>query len=272
MGLVQAVVIGVTQGIFEWLPVSSEAVLTLVMTNFFHQSVNQALNGAIWLHTGTMLAALAYFRKDYLDLLKDIWVKTRNLEIKDIESYIKPDSTEENLIQFLVVSTFFTGLVGGPLYLFGLKEIHSETIFYMITAAALFLTGFLRLYQGSTEREVDEVNWKDSVFVGFLQGFSIIPGISRSGTTTFGLLLDNFDAKTAFKLSFLMSVPAVLIGNIGVELFSDFTVSAELLLAALVAFIVGYLTIETILDIADRAEIAWICFGLGILALAPLLL
>ncbi|MFB6100688.1 MAG: undecaprenyl-diphosphate phosphatase [Candidatus Nanohalobium sp.] len=272
MNIVEAVIIGIVQGVAEWLPVSSEAVITLILTALGSEP-GQALNASIFLHTGTMVAAFIYFRKEYFEIIRYVLEKLRAPR-KTLENPEKIlEERNGKLAVFLAVSTVLTGLVGGAIYFLGLKTaVENPTIFYILMSAALFLTGLLRLYSRSESREYSSVNLKDSIFVGFLQGFSIIPGVSRSGTTAFGFLFRDFDARDAFHLSFLMSVPAVAAGSIGLELFTEFSFQPMYLVSAAVAGVVGYLTIDAVLEIADRAEIAWVCFGLGLLALVPALI
>lgn len=261
MSSLQALVLGLVQGVTEWLPVSSEAVLTLVMTQLFGKGAVSSVNAAIWLHTGTMLAALVYFRQEF-------WKVGMHFLRKREESF---DGSENAVIgKFLIASTFVTGLIGGTIYLLGLEKVAAyPRVFSGLMAAALFVTGLLRMYSSEDIHELVDVGLEDSVLVGFLQGFSILPGVSRSGITSFGFLLRDYDAQDAFRLSFLMSVPAVFAANVGLNLFSDFAVSPSMFLASAVAFLVGYLTIGSVLEIADRAEIAYVCFILGLLALLP---
>lgn len=273
MNILEAVIVGIVQGVTEWLPVSSEAVITLILTQVLGTDPGQALNASIFLHTGTMIAAFVYFREEYFEIIEYCFNKLRSPE----EVLENPGSLMEEkkgrLTLFLAFSTAVTGLIGGLIYFTGIKAaVQNPQIFYILMSAALFITGFLRLYRNSNSREYSTVNLKDTLFVGFLQGFSIIPGVSRSGTTAFGFLFRDFDAKSAFHLSFLMSVPAVAAGSIGLELFTEFSFQSMYLVSAAIAGLVGYLTIDAVLEVADRAEIAWICFGLGALALIPVLL
>ena len=273
MNLIEALLIGIIQGVTEWLPVSSEAVITLVLTQVLGTGPGQALNASIFLHTGTMVAAFVYFREEYLEIIKYAVGKIQKPEktLNNPEEIL--DEKKGRITLFIIVSTVLTGIVGGAVYFIGIKTaVRNPQIFYILMSAALFLTGVLRIYRKSESRNYNAVTLKDSAFVGILQGFSIIPGVSRSGTTAFGLLFREFDAKSAFHLSFLMSVPAVAAGSIGLELFTEFTFQSAYLISAGVAGIVGYMTIDTVLKVADRAEIAWICFALGIMALIPILI
>lgn len=262
--MLQAVVLGIVQGVTEWLPISSEAVITLLMTRIFDQGAITSVNSAIWLHTGTMMAAILYFRKDFWDIGMH-FLKKREKAFDGSENAVTG--------KFLIASTLATGLVGGTIYFLGLEKAASyPRLFSGLMAVALFVTGGLRLYSSEELKDFFDIDIQDSLLVGLLQGFSILPGISRSGITSFGFLFRDYRAQDAFHLSFLMSVPAVLAANVGLNLFSGFTVGPSMIVASAVSFVVGYLTIGSVLKIADRGEIAYICFILGLLALLPVLI
>jgi undecaprenyl-diphosphatase len=263
----QAVILGALQGIFEWLPVSSEAVVTLTMTRLFGSGVLESVNAAIWIHTGTMLAATIYFRDEILGLVDISW-KNRH----DPRRVLR-DSSETSVMRFLFFSTLVTGVLGGTIYFTGLERlVGNPGLFSAITGVALFLTGFARLYSSEDSRVFTDVSDLDSALIGVLQGLSILPGISRSGSTVFGFFLRDFNGEDAFRLSFLMSIPAVLAANVGIKLFSGFSVSMELLLASATSFVVGYAAIGTVLKFAERTEVSIICFVLGALSFVPLVL
>lgn len=222
MDIIQIILLGTIQGVFEWLPVSSEGFVTLTMTQLFGENALKSVNIAIWLHLGTMFSALLYFRRD----VKKILLGLPNY----FRSFGNESSESSGVISFLIIVTLLTSIIGGFLYIFGIKELATRPkIFTGLMGTALLLTGFIRFYSSSETRTKKDVNWKDSVFVGILQSFSIIPGVSRSGSTVFGLFYRRFNGKDAFKLSFLLSIPAVLIANVGIELFSGFSFSIGLL-------------------------------------------
>ncbi|MFP4045587.1 MAG: undecaprenyl-diphosphate phosphatase [Candidatus Aenigmatarchaeota archaeon] len=264
MEFLQAAIIGFLQGIFEWLPVSSEGVVTLAMTNIFGESALASVNVAIWLHLGTLFAALLYFRDDFKQIvlgLPDYFTRSKY-----------QDSEERKLISFLIVTTLITGIIGGVIYLYGLQEIAQyPKLFTGLMGLALLGTGLLRFYSGG-ERSSKTLGHKDSILTGIMQSLSVLPGVSRSGSTVFALFYRKFEAKEAFRLSFLLSVPAVLIANIGIQLFSEIQISTGLVFAALVSFLVGYFTIDLILKIAERTEVAYLCFALAILTFLSLLI
>jgi undecaprenyl-diphosphatase len=266
MDVVQAIILGIVQGIAEWLPVSSEAVITLVMTRVYGSGVTESVNTAIWLHTGTMVAALVYFRHRFTALLR--------VAYDQAATGTMPTQRTDNgrLLLFLVIATAITAVVGGGLYFIGIETIADyPDMFSGVMAAALFLTGLLRRYTTAAERTMGAVNHTDSALVGVLQGLAVVPGISRSGSTVFGLLYRDFTTEDAFVLSFLLSVPAVFIANIGINLFTGFALSPPLLVAALTAFVAGYAAIDVVLAIADRAGIAYVCFALAAISLLPVI-
>ncbi len=267
MELVNAVLLGVLQGIFEWLPVSSEAVTTLVMTQFLGQEPINAVNTAIYLHSGTMLAALLYFRGDFLEMFRRIPGYVR--ETVDQPSKLK----QPGLMNFLVVSTFVSSALGGTLYVFGTGSLPSNPdIFAGLVGVALLATGLMKLLGEGAGRAYRDADLNDSLLVGALQGLAIIPGISRSGSTIFGLFYRDFSSDDAFKLSFLMSVPAIFIAQIGLNLFSGFTVNAEMIIAAASAFLAGYVSIGAVLEVARRIEVGYIAVVLALLSFLPLLI
>jgi len=257
VNLTEAVLLGVIQGIFEWLPVSSEAVIALVLT-YLGKSPAASVNSAVFLHLGTAFAATVYFRSEYIEVLDTV------------RDYLSSGlSTEYSLTDFLAISTIVTGVTGFLGYVFLLQLVpDSPSVFTAIVGLFLLLTGLMQLYTGSESRKSEDSTRTDSLFTGLLQGISVVPGISRSGSTVFGLLYRGFDPEEAFRLSFLMSVPAVLGANVFLNI-KGFNPTPELVLASGVSALVGYASIETVLRLAEKFEVAYICFflaGLSFLA------
>jgi len=268
MDPVTALLAGLLQGIFEWLPVSSEGVITLFLTQIGGQGAIRSVNIAIWLHLGTMLAALIYFRQDFSSIIKQVPVYLRQA----VKGQLFTDKNA-SLTSFILLATLITAALGGAIYVsIAIYLANYPRLFTLLMALALLATGFLRYYRPTASKREGEIGLIDATSLGLFQALSVIPGVSRSGITVFGLFLRDFDAKSAFKLSFLLSVPAVLIANIGLGFLSGWQFSVELLLAGLVSFVVGYLTISLLLEVADRLEVAYLCFILAALALLSSLL
>ena len=273
----EAVVLGTIQGIAEWLPVSSEGMTSLVLINLFGKSLSEAIPIAIWLHMGTLLAALVYFRNDVILITKRLpgyfsgIISRKGKE--GIPGSGHAGAAEDSLISFLIISTFLTGIIGLPIMLFITEE--AEISGEAATAAVglfLILTGiFQRLWAGVKNAEKVPGS-QDALFTGMAQGCAAFPGISRSGITVAALLFRKFDSEKALKLSFLMSIPAVLASEIGIGIMGLLVVDLHSLLAVFFSFVFGLLTIGGLLKVARKVDFSYFCMILGFLSIMPLFL
>jgi undecaprenyl-diphosphatase len=273
----EAVVLGTIQGIAEWLPVSSEGMTSLVLINFFGKSLAEAIPIAVWLHLGTLLAALVYFKDDVILITKRLpeyfmRVVSRK-KMQEIPNSEPARYGEDRLISFLIISTFLTGAIGLPimLYITEKTEISGEGA----TAAVgvfLILTGLFQRLSAGAKNPKKEPGMQDALFTGIAQGFAAFPGISRSGITVAALLFRKFDSEKALKLSFLMSIPAVLASEIGIGIMGLLVVDLNSLLAVIFSFIFGLLTINILLKVARKIDFSYFCMILGFMSVLPLFL
>ena len=247
--VIAAVITGILQGILEWLPVSSEGNLVILLSQLFGYSVEETLNTAIFLHLGTGVAALIYFREQVFGILTM--------------------SSPENKDMFykLFAMTMLTGLVGFPIFMFLNISVALGESLLALTGIALIITGLLQREAKKSRKEGAELSWSLSIILGIAQGLAIIPGLSRSGLTTSIMLFRDFDGEEAFRTSFLMSIPASFAAAFGLILVKGFQPNQYSALAALVAGIIGYLTIGRLLVLAKRISFWKICIGLGALAI-----
>lgn len=263
MDLTDAIILGIIQGFFEWLPVSSEGMTSLYLTMNNH-SLKEAIPISIWLHTGTLLAATLYFRKD----LKAI--------LKNIPTYLKKSSKKtetDATTTFLIISTITTGIIGFPILLYSLDKLDFKgTEATAFIGILLILTGLLQRKTEKKEKKEKNITIKDSILIGILQGFSAMPGLSRSGLTTSGLLLRKYDSKKALRLSFLMSIPTIFIAEIGLNLMEIITIDTNSIIAITISFITGYMTIGILINFAQKISFSRFCILLGILSLLPFIL
>jgi len=244
MDLFQAVILGISQGIFEWLPVSSQGQVAALSVALFGIPADEALGYAIFLHIGTLLAAALYFRKELSEMLKGENKKLRN---------------------FILIAVLATGITALPAYIF-LKSIPlTGFVLLILIAILLFVTGYLQNVQSKNTNP--EMAKKNSVILGLAQGFSVLPGISRSGVTTAVLLLEGFTPEKAFRISFLLSVPSVLIGEMAFSVLEPITFDFSAIVALLFAFVFGYLSIDVLIKLAHRVNFSVFCYGFGVLYL-----
>jgi len=260
---VLAIVAGVVQGIVEWLPVSSQGNLSIVLTGLGSEP-ETALQLALFLQLGTTLSSTIYYRSDVREALRaaPAW---RPAEAFD-------DRTAE--LSFVGIATILTGLVGVPLYVLAVDAVSdvAGAVFVAGIGALLVATGVLQLVSQRLGLATKaDPSLGDAVLVGALQGFSVLPGVSRSGVTTSALLFRSHDAPSAFRLSFLCSIPAGVGAGVITVLGAGGVPGIPLpvaVLALATSAVVGYASIDALLRIVDRIPFWAVCFGLGGLAIA----
>ena len=250
--MVESIVLGIIQGIAEWLPISSEGLLILAKVRFFGGGdVKELINYAMFLHLGTFFAALIYFRKAILLLIKALFkYRTAKVEVR-------------KLLNFYILATAISGAVGLAI-LMGIRQIDGDSLLLtgrgivLLISTMLLITAFLQLGRKKEGgyRKIANLEKKDSLILGVAQGLSIVPGLSRSGLTVSAFLLRKFDDAAALKMSFLMSLPVILGGNIYLN-FNQSFLTIESLIGLALSFIVGIFTIHILLKIAKKLNFGW---------------
>ncbi len=241
--LTELAILSIIQGITEWLPISSEGVSVFVLVKFFNLSLAEAVSYAIYLHLGIMLAVILKFRSEFYRILS---------------------FSDRHLIKIIVVSAVFTAVTGIPMLQF-LKGFQSGFEVTLFIGFMLVITGIVLGLPKTGLRRLSEIGFLDMAIVGFFQGFAILPGISRSGTTISVLLLRKIDKEDALKMSFLISVPAVL-GAVLLELLNgNVELSAMGTITIPLTLFTGYLTMDVLLRIAKNLNFSIFCIGLGLL-------
>ncbi|MFA5249331.1 MAG: undecaprenyl-diphosphate phosphatase [Candidatus Paceibacterota bacterium] len=238
--MIQYIILGILQGIFEWLPISSEGVVSLV-SNLFDLGVN-AVDFSLFLHLGTLLAVGIYFWKDFVDLL-----------------FMK----DKKFFQFFVLTTVISLAIGLPVYKFA-RELNIGNGLLILMGFALIATAFFQK-QGKKFNLSDN---KLAAIVGVLQGFSAIPGLSRSGSTIFGLSLKETDPQKVLKTSFMLSAPVVFASSAYLFLFGDKVLFSQgALVSVLFSFIVGIATLKILVDWSKKMNFFWFALIFGLLCL-----
>jgi len=264
--------LGVIQGITEWLPISSSAVITLIMTNFLGiTDIEVILRSALFLHLGTFFAALIYFRKDVKDLFRTFFkYKNSTLESKKI-------------LNFIILTTFISGTIGLiilkllPWLFNNVLIIQNEfelvgKVISLFVAILLLVTGTIqiKIKKGGGLKTKSDIKGSDTLLAGFAQGIAALPGISRSGMTLSALLLKKFDDTSALRLSFLMSLPVVLIGNIFLNI-NQIIFTPVAIAGVLASFVFGLLTIHTLMKVSKKVNFGWFVIFFGLLMLVGIL-
>jgi len=244
MESLQAIILGLVQGLGEFLPISSTAHLILVPYFFGWQDPGLAFDVA--LHLGTLIAVIGFFWKDWLNIFRVAF------ENKSKIQFDQKNDFNEKTLWFLVLATI-PGVLAGYFL-----EARAETIFRspLIIAGTLFLLGLI-LYLADKylqhRKNIKQVNWKDAIVIGLSQAVAIIPGVSRSGATiTAGLFL-GLSRSSAARFSFLLSTPIILGATIFKlpELLRN-GINWPIILGVLVSAISGYLAIKYLLLLIEK--------------------
>ena len=255
MDPIKALVLGLLQGVLEWLPVSSQGNLVLLAITLLGLEPSYALSFSVYLHVGTGLAALVYFRREVARIV------------------MRGSEDDRRLFQFLFIATLLTGVVGFPIFAFvELASLYGEVLL-ALTGVALLVTGLMQ--RGREGRDLpppNDLELKDGILMGVVQGLAVIPGLSRSGVTTTALLVKGFTGKEAFRLSFLMSIPASFAAAAGLALTEGIPpIDAGILTALAASFIAALLSIDLLLKLARRTRFWKLCIALGLIALVAVL-
>lgn len=260
MNFIQAILMGIVQGLSEFLPISSSAHLVFT-SNFYKviknipivQSSNEEVFFDIMVHLGTLIAVLIFFRKDVLNILKAMWhaIKTKNW-----------DDKEAKLGLFIMAGTIITVMLALPINEIAEKLVYTPSIVGIL----LFITGFTLLYSEykskKLEEKKEEVSLKTSILIGLAQGLAALPGFSRSGWTIATGLFCGLDRVTAARYSFLLSIPIILGASmvyplIKIDIHEAIQYNWSAIIAGtVVSAIVGYLCIKYFMKFISRFSLA----------------
>jgi len=257
----QAIALGIIQGLSEFLPISSSAHLTLAPWLFGWEDPGLAFDVA--LHFGTLLAVLWYFRMEWLGLIRAAY---------GIVTTGRVETPEKRRVVYLIIATI-PGAIGGLLL-----QSKAESAFRspQLIAIALIVLGILlwvidrRVDQG---RILGEMRWADSLLIGLSQVIALIPGVSRSGSTITTARGLRFDRESAAEFSFLMSMPIIAAAVVleGPKALQHGGLSNELISGVAASAISGWLAISILMRYVSRHSygvfaVYRIILGLAILA------
>lgn len=276
MSLLSSLLLGLIQGISEFLPISSSGHLSIAQNLLNLQAVGKEhLFFDVLLHLGTLAAVFVAYWQDVVDMVREFFSAIGDLIHHRTSPHTPP---ARRLLLMVIVATL-------PLFIILPIKDAIESLYYntAFIGAALLVTGFLlffsdRVKKGRKTEKTATV--LDALIVGLAQVVATCPGISRSGTTICTGLFLGFDRKYAVRFSFLMSIPAVLGANLldladAVHKGVDMTQLPVYLVGILAAAISGYLCIRLIRVIADRGKFGWFayyCWAVGGLTLIATIL
>jgi len=259
VNLFYAIILGLVQGVSEWLPISSKTQVIFASTLLFSLPLGVAYAFGLFMEIGSLGSAITYFRRDIWSLLHD-----------------------RLLLRYLAIVTVTTGIVGVPLFYITDKILSTSPynvgIPMIILGLVLLAIGFYIRYSRSKPptNSLAQLRVKHYLLIGIAQGIAALPGVSRSGMTVSTMLLLGVKPDQAFRLSYLAYIPASL-GAFGVSiLLSRDQVQTAIqsveplgiLVAIITAAAIGVLVIGSLLRFAKRNNIWLVDMVLGIIALA----
>lgn len=259
MSFIEAIVLGIVQGLTEFLPVSSSGHLELTKTILGDSSVpEESLLMTVVLHAATALSTIVIFRKDISELLRGLFKFKNNEEFKyslKIVLSMFPAAAVGVLLEDEIEQLF-----GGQILLVGLM--------LLVTGTLLFLADRAK----STDRKVSNQN---AIMIGIAQAIAILPGISRSGATISTSVLLGIDRQKAARFSFLMVVPLIL-GKMGKDILSGDLMAANteasLLIAGFIAaFVAGLIACQWMIRLVKRSQLKYFSYYCYIVGLAAII-
>lgn len=268
MGYIEAIVLGLVQGLSEFLPISSSGHLALLQS-LFEINEDKVIFFAVLLHIGTLVSIFVVYHKDIYALIKELF-----LLFKDIFTG-KGLRIEERPIRklgiMIIVSSIPTAIMGL------LFSDYIDKIFGSLTVIAIcwIITGFILLFSEklkNNKKEIEGMKYRNAIFIGICQGLAIMPGISRSGSTIVGSLVTGLKREFAVEFAFLISIPAIL-GSAILEFPKAIKAGIEpstigpMIVGFLVAAISGYFAITTMIKIVSKHKMRYFSYYVWIIGL-----
>lgn len=272
MNFIQAILMGIVQGLSEFLPISSSAHLVFT-SNFYKvfkgieiaQHSNEEVFFDIMVHLGTLIAVIIFFRKDIMNILKAMWTALRT---KDWSG------KEAKLGLYIIAGTIITVALALPINEVAEKLVYTPNVVGIL----LFITGFTLLYSEFVSKHVpakkENVDLKTSILIGLAQGLAALPGFSRSGWTIATGLFCGLDRTTAARYSFLLSIPIILGASmvyplVKIDIHEALQYNWTAIIAGtVVSGLIGYLCIKYFMKFISKFSLAvfgYYCIIAGII-------
>ena len=267
MDILQGIIIGIVQGLTEFLPVSSSAHLVFIQKIL---GVQSSLAFDTFLHLGTLIAVMWFFRYDIYKMLKSWWLSIGDiLQGRFREGFY--EDPYKRLAWYVILATIPVGIVG-VLFEDSVDALFSGALY--VPAFFLFVTGtilYLSQRMPSGEVNYDTITKKEALFMGLGQACAIMPGFSRSGTTIAAGLTIGLNKEFAAKFSFILSIPAILgafllqVKDIGSAMDANFL---PVFLGFIASIVAGYMAIKWMLDLIQNKSLdifAFYCWLMGLI-------
>ncbi|MDD7216504.1 MAG: undecaprenyl-diphosphate phosphatase [Anaerovoracaceae bacterium] len=257
----EAVILGLVQGLAEFLPISSSGHLALLQ-QWFNINEDKVLLFAVLLHVGTLISVFIVYWRDIWELIVELCLTVKDLCTgKGLRLEERPVRKLGIMIIVATIPTAIIGLLFNDIF----DRLYTSILPIGI---GLIITGFLLVFAertGSSNRGIEKMNFRNALFIGTVQGIAICPGISRSGSTLFGSLICNLDRKFAVKFVFLISIPSIL-GSAILETPDAIAAGVEIsqigpiIVGMAVAAVSGLIAIKTMIKIVSDKKLSYFSY------------
>jgi undecaprenyl-diphosphatase len=257
MGLLESIILGIIQGLTEFLPVSSSGHLELAKVILGQDLGEEGLLMTVTLHAATALSTLVIFRKDVADILRGLLQFKRN---------------EETLFSLKIILSMIPAAFIGLYYNDAIEALFNGNL--LLVGGMLIITGILLFLADRAKRTEKRVSFSNAFIIGVAQAIAILPGISRSGATISTSVLLGVDRGKAARFSFLMVVPLIL-GKMAKDILDGEFGSEAIDMVSLgagffAAFITGLIACTWMITLVKRSKLSWFaiyCIFVGVVAM-----
>lgn len=278
MPILQTILMGIVQGLSEFLPISSSAHLVFT-SNFYKvfkhieivQQSNEEIFLDIMLHLGTLIAVIIFFRKDIWEICRALYEVCKNKEI--LKQGQNDNSKKAKLGIYIIIGTIITIALALPI-----NDVAEHLVYHpALVGGLLILTGFVLFFSEYLSKKrtekFDTPNLKQSILIGLAQGLAVLPGFSRSGWTIATGLFSGLNRETAARYSFLLSIPIILGASmvyplIKIDVKEAMTYNwVAIILGTTVSAIVGYFCIKYFMKFISKFSLnifGWYCVLMGV--------
>ena len=262
MGLLEAIILGIVQGLTEFLPVSSSGHLEIVKELLNVEAQEQNLLMTVVLHAATALSTIVIFRKDIKEILSGLTQFKWN---------------EEFIFSLKIILSMVPAACVGLLFEDEIEQLFGGQI--LLVGSMLLITGLLLFLADKAKKTDQKVNFSNALVIGISQAIAILPGISRSGATISTSVLLGVDREKAARFSFLMVVPLIL-GKMSKDIVSgDLLVDSSgmlpLSIGFIAAFTTGLVACKWMIKLVKNSQLkyfAYYCFTIGSITIITSLL
>lgn len=268
MGYFEAIILGLVQGLAEFLPISSSGHLALLQ-DIFGVEGDKVLLFAVLLHLGTLISVFIVYWKDIWELVAELFLTIKDIFMgKGLRLAEKPVRKLGVMIIVATIPTAVIGLVFNDFFAGLYTSMVAVGAGFLITGVLMFLAERM----SAANRGIEKMNFRNAIFIGVLQGIAIYPGISRSGSTLVGGLTSGLKREFAVKFAFLISIPSIL-GSVileapdAIKAGVDPALLGPIAAGVIVAAISGFVAIKTMIKIVSNKKLSYFSYYVWILGI-----